>query len=180
MDLPSHLLYTYAFEKLVTPALVVGNPKFIMASLTFSAIPDILETTPFLIYLVFNRKKYGLKNIKSIIAFTADINHNRQDEYSKNFAWASKISFYTHSFLVYIIIAVLLYFWGSWLFLPFVIGLGLHLLTDMFMHDDYFSARPLYPVSNFYVPGFFTWYKQRNFSKYNYALLVLIYIALLA
>ena len=139
MDLPSHLLYTYAVEKVSVPVYISNHPDFVVSSLIFSCLPDIFETTPFLVYLYFNQKKYSLDGFKSIINFSTDITHNRSEEYVKNFKWASNISFYTHSYLVYIFIALILYFYTNWLFLPFIAGYGFHLFTDMLVHNDYFS-----------------------------------------
>lgn len=178
MDLPSHVLWTYALEKITAPTFIDSHPKFVLASLFFSALPDLLETTPFLIYLTLHRKKLNLKNFRSILAFAVDVNHNRQEDYNFQFPWAARISFYTHSFLLYVIFSVLFYLFLHWLFLPFVIGYGLHLFSDIFFHNDYFSTRPLYPLSNFSIPGLFTWYRVRNFGKYNYGLLAVLYLIL--
>jgi len=178
MDLPSHVLWTYAFEKITVPNFVNSNPKFVLASLLFVALPDILESTPFLFYLTLNRKKHNLKNFRSILSFAVDINHDRQDEYDTNFSWASKISFYTHSFLVCVVVALLLLNFSEWLALSFLIGYGFHLFTDIFLHKDYFASRLFYPLSNFSIRGFITWYKTKNFSKYNYGLLLVTYLIL--
>jgi len=180
MDLPSHVLYTYALEKVSLSSNFLNKPDFVISSLIFSTAPDILESVPFLIYLFFNKRKLKLNNLKEIVVFAADLTHNRPIEYEKNFKWASQISFYSHSFLVYVCMAVILYFCINWLFLPFVIGYGFHLLTDMFVHNDYFSSRPLYPLINFKIPGLFTWYKEKMFLKYNYSLLTLIYVIIIA
>lgn len=179
MDLPSHILYTYAAEKVSLPPFIIDKPSFVTASLVFSAMPDILESVPFLTYLYLNKKILNLKNIKEVITFASDLTHNRPAEYENRFKWASDISFYSHSYLVYALISIILYFYVNWLFLPFVIGYGFHLLTDMFVHNDYFSSRPLYPLSNFRIPGFFTWYKEKKFIKYNYGFLAVIYALML-
>jgi hypothetical protein len=178
MDLPAHVLYTYALEKIAMPILVDNNPQFVFTSLVFSALPDLLESTPFLIYLAFNRSKFGLKNLRSIVAFAIDISHNRPSQYEIEFPWAVQVSFLTHSFLLYAVFSFLFYLFFYPLFLPFLIGYGFHLFVDIFMHDDYFSSRPLYPISNFSIHGIFTWYKVRNFSIYNYVLLFFVYLTL--
>lgn len=175
MDLPSHVLYTYAAEKVFLSNYIKNNPEFIFTSLVSVSLPDILESTPFLIYLYINKDKYNLKNIKSVISYAADITHNRPLEYQKKFSWAAKISFYTHSFLIYITISILFYLYLLPLFLPFLIGYGLHLITDLFMHNDFFTSRPFYPITNASIPGIFTWYKSRKFIIYNYIILAVIY-----
>ncbi len=178
MDLPSHVLWTYALERVTAPNFVNSNLEFVLASLFFAALPDLLESTPFLIYLTLHRKKYNLKKLVSVYSFAIDINHNRQNEYDASFPWAAKISFYTHSFLLFILFALLLRSFSHWLSFSFLIGYGLHLFIDVFLHKDYFASKPLYPLSNFSIYGFITWYKTKNFSKYNYSLLFLTYLML--
>src|SRR3989338_3376631 len=99
MDMPSHVLWTYAIEKAAFPQFIAGHHEFVVASLVFSALPDVLETKPFLIYLLFNQKKFNLNGLKSVVDFAWEINHNMQDEYHNRFNWAAQISFHTHSFL---------------------------------------------------------------------------------
>lgn len=176
MDLPSHVLYTYAVEKVSLPYYLIDKPGLITASLIFSAAPDVLESVPFLIYLYLNKKRLNLKNIKEVVSFAVEITHNRPMEYENKFKWASRISFYSHSYLVYVLLALIIYFYVNWSFLPFVIGYGLHLFTDILAHNDYFSSRPLYPLSNFKIPGLFTWYKEKKFIRYNYAILAVVYV----
>ena len=175
MDLPSHILWTYILERVVISNSVNSSPKFVLTSLFFAALPDILESTPFIVYLALHRKKYGLKNFKSIFSFVIDITHNKQDEYDTNFPWAAKISFYTHSFLMSTVFALLLLNFSKWLFFSFLVGYGFHLLADVFLHKDYFSSRPFYPLNNFSIHGFVTWYKIKIFSRYNYGLLLITY-----
>ena len=150
----------------------ICNSKFI-----FSALPDFLESSPFLIFITLNKKKYHLKNLglRSILSFAVNINHIKQDEYRVKFPWAAKISFYTHSFLLSAILASFLFLVSKWLFVSFLIGYLLHLFVDIFLHKDYFSSRPFYPLSNFAIQGFITWYKVKNFSTYNYGLLAILY-----
>lgn len=179
MDLPSHVLYTYVAEKVFLSEYVNVNPDFIFISLVSSSLPDLLESTPFLVYLYINKDKYDLKNIKSVINYATDITHNRQFEYQEKFPWAAKMSFYTHSFLIYIIISILLYLYLLPVFLPFFIGYGLHLITDLFVHNDFFASRPFYPLTNISMPGLFTWYKSKKFIMYNYIILAIIYFYIL-
>lgn len=178
MDLPSHILYTYAVEKVSLPTYLIDKPVFVTTSLVFSSVPDILESTPFLIYLYINKKKLNLNNFREIVSFATEITHNRPTEYENKFKWAANISFYTHSYLVYSLIALIMYLYINWLFLPFVIGYGFHLFIDMFVHNDYFSSRPMYPLSNFKIPGLLTWYKEKKFIRYNYAILAFIYVVM--
>lgn len=179
MDLPAHLLWTYALERTVAPEFIVSHPEFVIASLFFSALPDLFESAPFLLFIIWHRKKYQLKNLSSILAFVVRINHIKQNEYSGKFPWAAKMSFYTHSFLLSAFFAIFLYFVFKWLFIAFLIGYCLHLFIDIFLHKDFFSARPLYPLSNFTVKGLITWYKVKNFSTYNYSLLAVVYLILI-
>lgn len=176
MNLPSHILYTYASEKIFIPNYINENQDFVLFSLIFTSLPDLLESIPFIFYLYIKKHKYGLKNFRSIVNYASNITHNKPLEYEKEFHWASKISFYTHSFFVYIVVSIVLYIFFNNIFYPFLFGYGIHLLIDLFTHNDFFSIRPLYPVNNFSIPGFITWYKSKKFIIYNSIILFVLYL----
>jgi len=152
----------------------VGRDKFIFFGFTgFFRINAV-----FGIYIYINKKQYNLKNLASVLSFVTNINHVKQKEYALKFPWAAKISFYTHSFLLSACFGGILYFISSYLFLSFLIGYFFHLLIDILLHNDFFSSKPLYPLSNFTIRGFMTWYKVKNFLAYNFGLLMVLYLAM--
>ena len=180
MDSPSHALWTYALEKSFWPEFVKTNPGFLFVSLFFSILPDLIVDAPFVLYLLFNKHKYHLKTFKEIINFGYTIIQQKPLEYETLFPWSAKTAFYSHSFLTYFLIAIILKLAYPETFLPFVVGYGIHLLIDIPLHNDYFSSKPFYPLSKIKIPGWLTWYHTKNFQKYNYALLALVYIILLS
>jgi len=178
MDSPSHALWTYALEKSLWPEYLKDNPFFLFSSLFFSVLPDLVVDIPLVVYLIFKKSRFDLKNLKQIIIFAYDIVRNRPEDYQKLFPWSFKTAFYSHSFLVCLICVLILNFAYPKALLPFVFGYGMHLLVDLPLHNDHFASKPLYPLSNFTIAGWLTWYKTKNFQKYNYFLLLAVYLTL--
>lgn len=176
MDLPAHVLWTYAVKNVAFPATI--KDFGILSTLIFSALPDIIESAPFVAYLLFKGGVWRLAGVRRLIVYAFDISHTNQRELEEKFPWVTKLSFSVHSFFTYLIVAVGFWFFVPVLFLPFLFGWGLHIVIDLFLHNDFFSARPFYPFSVIRVKGFTTWYKNKKFVMYNYAFLVLIYLLL--
>lgn len=176
MELISHALWTYILLRIISPEYILTHPTFLILVLIFSMIPDIIETAPLLICIIAKRKKYKITGIKSLIEYAIKVTQKRTEIYKKEFPWATKLSFYTHSHIIFLLILGILSLISQTIFLAFLIGIGFHLLIDIFTHKGFYATRPFYPLNNFKIQGFFNWYENKTFAKLNYFLLLLIYI----
>ena len=110
MNLPEHVLWTYASQEIVLSNMVSKNPSFLAVSLMSAALPDILETAPLLVYLYVNRKKYGLNGTKEVINFSYKLVRNNQEQLLKIFPNGVKFSFFTHSLLVCLLVSLFIFY----------------------------------------------------------------------
>ena len=179
MDLPSHALWTFAVEKIFWPDFFKTHHPFLFFSLLFAILPDLIHDVPYTILVLINKNKLGLKGIKSVIHFAYDVNRNQPLKYQALFPQVARLGFFSHSFITFLLAAIMLNLIYPPLFWPFVVGYGSHLLVDVPLHNDYFSSKPLYPFHQLTIPGIITWYNTKNFQKYNYTALIAVFLLLI-
>lgn len=165
MDVLAHSLWTNLMYRSLPPTK--NNKKVVWWGIAFGVIPDLVSFTP--IFIAF---------AQALITGSASFGGGRPDFPQGVFAHYAATSYnYTHSFVIFLIAAVLL-----WIVLrkfPWVIlGWGLHIFIDIFSHTKEFYATPfLFPLSDFKV-SVFSW-GHPIFMSVNYTALILVYIFLI-
>jgi hypothetical protein len=137
--------------------IIFNKKKPIWAAIVFGTLPDTLSWFLFMVYnLLFNGAGFG------------------KPELFKLPAWMISLYGVTHSLIVFLIVAGIIYLIFKkipW----YVYAWPIHILMDIPTHSREFLPTPfLWPLSNWYFPGF-SW-GQSWFMILNYSL-ILIFIA---
>lgn len=85
MDLPAHVLWTYGLGQVFANNFSTKHPNLVLVSLASAALPDILETTPFLFYLWIKRRRLGLNRLRDIVHFAVKIGHEKPEKFVAEF-----------------------------------------------------------------------------------------------
>ncbi len=88
--------------------------------------------------------------------------------------WTFGIYQFFHSYIFWAAVALLLYFAARSYFMPFLLGWGLHITIDVFLHQGHFANRPLYSLTTLVINGFFEWDENWLFIAANFAVLACI------
>lgn len=176
MDLPGHVLWTGLGVKILNQEQSAYNLHPLWTILLATSLPDILETGPFLVYTLWHHKKYNITGLKSLLIFTTNTNHHNQTYLAQEFPRLLKWSWATHSIVFALVLPVICYLIHPVWAVPFFIGYIIHIVMDTLLHTDLFAIRPLYPFHSVSIRGICTWYRTKNFTFYNYSLLVVLYL----
>lgn len=88
--------------------------------------------------------------------------------------WVYDIYQFLHSYIFWAAVALLLYFAARSYFMPFLLGWGLHITIDVFLHQGHFANRPLYSLTTLVLNGFFEWDENWLFIVINFAVLACV------
>ncbi len=155
MDLISHFLWTYIlFGHVFQLDVNLGILLF------FSVFPDF-ALLPFIYFELIHFRKYDIEKIHKMMPRFAEIGYH-----------------ITHSVITLITAAFFTLIFFPKATLPMVIGWGMHIAIDLFIHKKGMQIMPLYPLSKKGVKGVVTWYKSTWFMVIDIVLLIVIFLFL--
>lgn len=114
------------------------DPHLFWAGAAIGVLPDI----PPLLYAM---KNLGFKKGAQHILFDSVAEEIPERMY--------KLYDFTHSFIIPIVLCIILYFINK-NFTILALSYALHIICDIPFHDNRFSTRFLYPITNFHINGF--------------------------
>lgn len=138
----------------------------------FGVLPDLLSFVPATIYSLLNVSK-----IQNFIQ-GQDLTKISPEHYDALNSWVFNYAVqsynYTHSFVIFAALFLIVYivrkrkpYWP-------LLGWGLHILIDIFTHKDFFETPFLFPLSNYTNHHAIVW-GEPVFMAINYGLLIFVY-----
>jgi hypothetical protein len=163
MDILAHGLWTNILYRKIPQTR--NDRKIIWWGILFGILPDLISFTPVFVYAIW-QWGFGGKNVRT---WPPDVSLGV-------FRYAESSYNYTHSFVVWIVVLVLL--WSIARKFPwYVLGAFLHILIDLFTHPDFYRTPFLFPISSYRNPYAISW-AHPVFMAINYGLLLVIYLFL--
>jgi len=147
----SHLIWAYLMLK---HPKISSHPSFqkkrdILATYFFAILPDLGNLLMLILLLGFMR----YNNIQSSIGPGAMENPTVQDAFTS----VRVIYYIFHSYVTMAVLLLIAYVLLRRLYLPLLLGMGLHLTLDVFTHRDATALKPLYPLSDATINGIVHW-----------------------
>ena len=159
MDVLAHTLWTnalfhikYAKERRL---------RYIAAA--FGVIPDLVGFVPLTIYIFWNRLSFDPSVFMTYDHWT--------------FAYSIHAYNYSHSFVIFLTLFLLVFALRKGKFYWPMLGWGLHIIIDFFTHPDFFQAPILFPISDYKFYGGISW-AHPTFMAINYGALILLYVVI--
>lgn len=88
--------------------------------------------------------------------------------------WVYSIYQLLHSYLFWFVMGLILFLFARKYFMGFILGWGLHITIDVFLHQGHFANRPLFTLSDLAIKGFFKWEESWVFILINYCIVLMI------
>src|ERR1051326_4052753 len=157
MDIFAHALWTNA----VYYPKYKNQLKDRLWAVFFGIMPDLISFIPATVYSIFFHPKFDIS-----LAI-----------HSQNwvFVWARWSYNYTHSFVTFATVLVLvLAIRKGKMYWP-LLGWAFHIVIDIFTHPDFYRTPFLYPLSNYRNSHAISW-AEPHFMVINYSAIVLVYL----
>ena len=151
--------FAHIFWSIIVYGKILGFEQLIQTTF-FSILPDLLWGVPLFSYVIYQKLR-GRK-----IAFT----HERK-EYLNKFG---RIYNYSHSAVTMLVVFAALSLFTFSFYYYAILGWLLHIIIDMLVHrESYFEQKPLYPLSNFRVRGYFL-HLNKKFVIINWTIIIIL------
>ncbi len=141
MDFISHALW---------PVAIFQNARWKWKAALFGILPDVGTFAP-LIYLF---SQDGLRQVKWIIPFTNRIGIPYLTLTIPD-GWMAPY-YLLHSMVVWIVVVTVVFFFRKKMYWP-LLGWGLHIAFDMFLHSGRYATQILYPLSDWAIDSEVGW-----------------------
>jgi len=159
MDTISHALW---------PIAIFPSKKWKWQAALWGILPDLGTFAP-LWWLISHD---GIRQIKWIIPFT-DRSNIPYLTYFVPDIWMAPYHF-LHSIIVFFAIAIIVSIITKRIYLP-IIGMGLHIILDIFLHSGRYATQFLFPFSDFSIDATYGW-QEPPILIINWLLLIIILI----
>jgi hypothetical protein len=155
MDIFAHVAWTNIvfYKKLKAERI----NRFI--AMLFGVLPDFVSFAPVFVYQFFARK-----NFMELVGSNVWMMRFAEESYK-----------YTHSFVIFVAIVLVLYFLRSKSWYWPIWGWGLHILIDIPTHRGFYETPFLFPISGYQFSHGISW-AHPTFMIINYGALALIYL----
>ncbi|HLD49271.1 MAG TPA: hypothetical protein VJB11_02810 [archaeon] len=151
--------FAHIFWSIIVYGKFLGFAELVQTAF-FSVLPDLFWGIPVFSIMI------GSILMGKKIKFTREKNEHR-----KKFGKLYNIS---HSFVAMFVVFFALSILKLSFYYPVLLGWGLHLVIDMIVHkESYFEQKPLYPLSDFRVRGFFL-HLNKKFVIINWSIIIIL------
>lgn len=157
MDVFAHMLWTNVvyFKK------YQNQLKDRLWAVFFGVVPDLVGFTPAFFYMIFSGQ-FGPKAFNNSVWV---------------FKFASESYNYTHSIVVFLVVALIVYIIRRGRVYWPMFGWALHILIDIPTHKIFYETPFLFPLSNYKFGGGVSW-GHPVFMLVNYSAIILVYLGI--